>query len=88
MVKRFARPTLVMHGTRDYQVTSEDFAMWRTGLAHEPYAELAQLPGLNHLFIAGRGTPSPLEYRVEDHVDPRVLARLGAFVQQARTATR
>lgn len=80
MVKRFARPTLVMHGTRDYQVSSDDFATWRDGLAGEPYVELVTLAGVNHLFIAGHGTPSPLEYRVESHVDARVVAKLTAFV--------
>jgi pimeloyl-ACP methyl ester carboxylesterase len=83
MVKRLARPTLVLHGTRDYQVTSDDFAAWRDGLAHESYAELATVGGVNHLFIAGHGTPSPLEYRIESHVDPRVLAKLASFVTQA-----
>jgi fermentation-respiration switch protein FrsA (DUF1100 family) len=81
MVKRFARPTLVMHGTRDYQVSSGDFATWQEGLAKEPYAELVTLEGVNHLFIAGHGAPSPLEYRVESHVDARVLSKLRAFVE-------
>lgn len=84
MVKRLKRPTLVLHGTRDYQVTSDDFATWQEGLAKEPYAELVTLEGVNHLFIAGHGTPSPLEYRIENHVDGRVLAKLSAFVLQVR----
>jgi hypothetical protein len=72
-----------MHGTRDYQVTADDFATWRDGLAKAPYAELVTVKGVNHLFIAGRGAPSPLEYKVEDHVDARVVAKLSAFVLQA-----
>jgi uncharacterized protein len=80
MVKRFARPTLVMHGTRDYQVTSADFATWQDGLAKERYVELVTITGVNHLFIAGRGAPSPLEYKVDNHVDARVVAKLSAFV--------
>ena len=80
MVKRFSRPTLVMHGTRDYQVTSDDFATWRDGLAKETYAELVTVKGVNHLFIAGHGVPSPLEYKVETHVDARVLSKLSTFV--------
>jgi hypothetical protein len=84
MVKRFARPTLVLHGTRDYQVTSDDFAVWRDGLARSPFVELATVGGVNHLFIEGHGTPSPLEYKVESHLDPRVLAKLHAFVLRPR----
>jgi pimeloyl-ACP methyl ester carboxylesterase len=84
MVKRFARPTLVMHGTRDYQVTDDDFATWQDGLANEPYAELVTIGGVNHLFIAGYGVPSPLEYKVDNHVDARVISKLGAFVLRRR----
>jgi dienelactone hydrolase len=88
MVKRFARPTLVMHGTRDYQVSSGDFATWQEGLTKEPYVELVTLERVNHLFIAGRGAPSPLEYKVENHVDARVLAKLSAFVRASDTTAR
>jgi uncharacterized protein len=84
MVKRFARPTLVMHGTRDYQVTSEDFATWQDGLDKERYVELVTISGVNHLFIAGHGAPSPLEYKVDNHVDARVVSKLSAFVLQRR----
>jgi dienelactone hydrolase len=80
MVKRFARPTLVLHGTRDYQVSDADFAVWRDGLRDESYVELVTVGGVNHLFIAGRGAPTPLEYKVDNHVDARVLAKLVSFV--------
>jgi uncharacterized protein len=86
MVKRFARPTLVLHGTRDYQVTDADFATWHDGLAKQAYAELVTISGVNHLFITGQGTPSPLEYKVDNHVDARVIARLVTFVLQRRPA--
>ena len=80
MVKRFARPTLVLHGTRDYQVTPDDFAVWQRGLRDESYVELVTVSGVNHLFIAGRGPPTPLEYKVDNHVDARVVAKLASFV--------
>jgi hypothetical protein len=69
-----------MHGTRDYQVTDDDFATWRDGLARTRHVELVTVKDDNHFFIAGHGVPSPLEYRVEDHVDARVIAKLSAFV--------
>jgi len=80
MAKRFARPVLVLHGTRDYQVTDADFVTWHDGLANEPQVELVTIGGVNHLFIAGQGVPSPLEYKVDNHVDARVVAKLAAFV--------
>lgn len=80
MVKRFARPTLVMHGTRDYQVTDHDFAVWQRGLRDQAHVELVTVGGVNHLFIAGRGPPTPLEYKIDNHVDARVIAKLVSFV--------
>jgi uncharacterized protein len=78
MARTFGRPVLVLHGDRDYQVTAEDFATWRTGLAGR--AELVTIRGANHLFIRGTGTPGPAEYKVPGHVDEGVVARLVAFV--------
>ncbi len=37
-------------------------------------------PGLNHLFVAGEGTPSPAEYQQPGHVDPSVVADIAAWV--------
>ena len=82
--KQLAARVLVLHGTRDYQVTAADFAIWKAGLGGVRGAEVAELSGDNHLFIAGAGKPTPLEYKVPGHVDARVIARLVAFVRAAR----
>lgn len=81
MVKRFARPTLVLHGTRDYQVSDDDFAVWQAGLQGQSYVELDTIGGVNHLFIAGHGPATPLEYKVDNHVDGRVITKLIEFVR-------
>ncbi len=78
--RALGKPVLVLHGTRDYQVTDADFAIWKAGLAGMRGAELVTLPGDNHLFITGRGTPTPVEYKVPAHVDPRAIERLVSFV--------
>jgi hypothetical protein len=81
MVKKLARPALVLHGDRDYQVLDADLAVWRTGLAGVAGVEIATLPGDNHLFIRGSGPPGPLDYKVPSHVDDRAVARIVAFVR-------
>jgi dienelactone hydrolase len=75
-------PVLVLHGDRDYQVTAEDLDIWRRGLARAPRAEVATLPGDNHLFIRGSGPPGPAEYKLPGHVDDRVIDRVIAFVRR------
>jgi uncharacterized protein len=79
VAKSLGIPVLVLHGSRDYQVIDVDFAGWKKGLTGAKSAELVELPGLNHLFIAGEGPPSPKEYEVPSHVAPEVIARLVAF---------
>ncbi len=72
-------PVLVLHGSRDYQVIDVDMDGWRKGLAGVKTASVVELPGLNHLFIAGEGPSTPKEYETPLHVAPEVIERLVAF---------
>ncbi len=82
MARSLGKPVLVLHGDRDYQVTADDLAIWRQGLAGARHAEFATFSGGNHLFIRGTGTPGPLEYKLPGHVDDRVIARVIAFMRR------
>ena len=82
MARAFGKPVLVLHGDRDYQVTAEDLAIWRAGLAGARHVEIATLSGDNHLFIRGTGAPGPAEYKLPGHVDDRVIDRVIAFVRR------
>jgi hypothetical protein len=75
--RALARPVLVIQGGRDYQVTADDFALWKKGVPHATFVWLA---GDNHALIAGRGRPGPRDYAQEGHVDPKAIAKLAAFV--------
>jgi dienelactone hydrolase len=70
---KLTEPMLVLHGEHDYQVTKEDFTIWQTALNEKDNATLKSYPGLNHLFMAGTGTPTPEEYNKEGHVDESVI---------------
>lgn len=80
MAKKVGAPILVLRGERDYQVTDEDVATWRTGLKGVRSAEFVSVPEANHLFIKGTGKPTPAEYDVPGHVDVTVIDRLASFV--------
>jgi pimeloyl-ACP methyl ester carboxylesterase len=82
MAIAFGKPVLVLHGDRDYQVTAEDIAIWKQGLAGTGRVELATFSGNNHLFIRGTGTPGPAEYKLPGHVDERVIERVISFVRR------
>jgi hypothetical protein len=75
-------PVLVLQGERDYQVTMADFDGWKKGLAKKKNAAFKSYPALNHLFIAGSGTPAPAEYNTPGHVAEEVLADIARWIQR------
>lgn len=80
MAKKLRKPILILRGERDYQVTDEDLATWRKGLAGVANVEFVTTSGDNHLFIKGAGKPGPAEYDNPGHVDERIIRQLTAFL--------
>jgi dienelactone hydrolase len=73
-------PILVLQGGRDYQVTTRDFELWRKKLADHPNVKLHLFDNLNHLFIAGEGKSTPIEYQQAGHVDEQVISTIAEWV--------
>jgi dienelactone hydrolase len=84
MVKKLGKPTLILRGERDYQVTEEDLTTWQKGLRGLPNVEIILLPGVNHLFMKESGKPGPAEYGVLGHVDEAVIERLASFISRPK----
>jgi hypothetical protein len=78
--RRLAIPMLFLQGERDFQVTLEDFGLWKTGLAGTKNIAFKTYPALNHLFIAGDGPASPFEYRRPGNVAPEVIEDVAVWV--------
>lgn len=74
-------PVFVIHGGRDYQVTLDDFALWRSGLAGRTATWVRLYPRLNHLMIAGDGVSTPAEYQRPGHVDDAIVRDVSRFVE-------
>ncbi|HZL96089.1 MAG TPA: alpha/beta fold hydrolase [Vicinamibacterales bacterium] len=77
---RLKQPMLVLQGERDYQVTMDDFAAWKTALGSRANVLLKSYPALNHLFIAGSGPSAPAEYGRPGHVDETVVRDIAAWI--------
>jgi len=75
-----AIPILILQGGRDYQVTTEDFSRFQTGLATRRDVQCVLLPRLNHVFMTGEGKSTPVEYDRAGHVDAEVVERIADFV--------
>lgn len=73
-------PIFVAAGERDYQVGPEDFEGWRGALRARPRATFVQYPGLNHLFVAGTGPSTPLDYEQSAHVDAALIDGLARWI--------
>lgn len=66
LAKTVERPMLFLQGGRDYQVQTVDLENWKKALESRPDVAFKLYPRLNHLFFAGEGLITPLEY-VQKH---------------------
>jgi hypothetical protein len=80
LATKIKQPTLILQGERDYQVTMEDFAGWKTTLAEHDNVEFKSYPKLNHLFMEGSGKSTPGEYQKPAHVTKEVVADVAAWI--------
>jgi dienelactone hydrolase len=76
-------PILIIHGGRDYQVTREDYRLWKKRLSGRNNVTFKLFPKLNHLFIVGEGPSGPAEYQQPGHVDEQVINYVADWI--ART---
>lgn len=74
-------PILVLQGERDYQVTMEDFGLWRLGLLHCRNAFFKSYPKLNHLLQEGSGKATPFEYNQASPVPAYVPDDIASFIR-------
>lgn len=83
--KAVTRPMLVLQGERDYQVTMKEFARWQAALDGVPHVTFNSYPSLNHMFIAGTGPGTPLEYSIPGrYVAAEVVNDIAAWIQKPR----
>ncbi len=77
------KPLLILQGSRDYQVTIEDFENWKKALSDRSDVKFKLYPKLNHLFFEGQGIATPNEYlQVHASVAADVIADIAAFIKK------
>lgn len=77
-------PIFVLQGERDYQVTMEDFGLWRSGLLKSKNAYFKSYPKLNHLLQEGSGKSTPFEYNHASPVPAYVMNDIASFVREKK----
>jgi dienelactone hydrolase len=84
MAKGIDRPMLILQGGRDYQVTMEDFNIWKNTLSDKNNVEFKLYPSNNHHFIPGKGQSSPADYQVPGHVDKMVISDIATWIEKTK----
>ncbi len=77
-------PMLILQGERDYQVTMEDFGLWRFGLMRNRNVFFKSYPKLNHLLQEGSGKATPFEYNKVSPVPGYVMDDIVLFIRSGR----
>jgi dienelactone hydrolase len=83
--KGIRQSMLIQQGERDYQVTLDDFARWKTALADRPNVTFRSYPTLNHLFMPGKGKSRPAEYTQPGNVAEEVVADIAKWIEAQTT---
>ena len=73
---------LVLQGERDYQVTMQDFTIWKKALISHKNAQFKSYSKLNHLFMEGDGPSRPGEYQVEGNIPDYVIDDIANWIMK------
>lgn len=75
------QPCLVLQGEEDYQVSMEDFGIWKDTYGNAGNWQFKSYPGLTHMFMAGQKVNGNADYQKVQQVDPAVIGDIAAFVE-------
>ena len=74
------KPVLLLQGEEDYQVTMEDFGIWKETLGEKDNWTLISYPGLIHSFTVGQKAEGSDAYMRSEKVDDRVIGDIAEFI--------
>jgi dienelactone hydrolase len=81
LAAKLGKPTLILQGGRDYQVTiADDLTRWQAGLADHPDVTIRVYDADNHLFFPGTGPSKPSESEPAQHIDPAVVVDIATWL--------
>lgn len=81
VAQKVTQPMLFLQGDADYQVTVEDFELWKKALKNNPLATFKVFKSLTHNMIYGvHSPPSPDDYKTVDNVHESVIQAIAQWV--------
>lgn len=84
MARSLKQPMLILQPENDYQVTMEDYQIWKSALAPRANVQFKSYAGLHHLFmpVEGGGKATPSVYAVPDHVAEEVVSDIAQWIKE------
>ncbi|MDX9790096.1 MAG: hypothetical protein RBT61_04645 [Candidatus Kapabacteria bacterium] len=79
---KFGNKMLFLQGTRDYQVTLDDYNLWKNTLNNKSNVKFVSFNDLNHYFAAGDDKSSPEEYHKPFKVDVNVIKTISEWIKE------
>ena len=79
--KRFSKKILVLQGENDFQVSVQDFNIWRAALATNRNASFKLYPDLNHLLSSQKQKGNGMQYRIPANVSPKLIEDIAVWVK-------
>jgi dienelactone hydrolase len=80
--KKIEKPILFLQGTRDYQVSMDNFNLWKSTMEGKNNAKFIHYENLNHLFMYGDSPSTPYEYSTKKTVEPSVADDIADWIKE------
>jgi dienelactone hydrolase len=83
VARTLPQPLLILQGESDYQVTMEDFQLWKHALADRKAVQFKSYPALSHLFmpVESGGKARPATYAIAGHVAEEVVQDIASWIK-------
>lgn len=79
--RKFKNKMLVIQGENDFQVSVQDFNMWRTALSSNKNVSFKLYPDLNHLLSSQKQKGNGMQYRVPANVSEKLIDDIAIWVK-------
>jgi len=79
--KRIKNRILILQGGHDFQVSVQDFNIWRTALAANKNASFKLYPDLNHLLSSQKEKGTGAQYRTPANVNPDLINDISLWIK-------
>lgn len=80
--EKMTMPVLVLQGEEDYQVTMDDFNIWKDNFQDKTNWSFQSFPGLSHLFMPGKYEDGAANYQGEKYVPEEVITSIANFIDK------